>query len=96
MLQILRQWSLGKWRNASTCSLASCMSPAALGKRSAKMAVGSSQRTAICAEVSLANTLRRAAVTIPACAFRALALRSFVADQIAKSMLIPTHSQPGG
>ena len=65
VLQILRQWSLGKWRKASTSSLASCMSAAALGKRSASEAARSSQRDSISSALSWANTLRRAAVTMP-------------------------------
>jgi hypothetical protein len=44
VLQTLRQWCCGKWRNASTSSRASCMSSAALGKRSASEAARSSQR----------------------------------------------------
>ena len=55
VLQILRQWSLGKWRKASTSSLASCMSAAALGKRSASEAARSSQRDSISSAVSWAN-----------------------------------------
>ena len=56
MIQILRQWSLGKWRKASTSSLASCMSAAAFRNRSANEAARSSLRDSI----SSANTERRA------------------------------------
>ena len=64
VLQTFFQWSLGKWRKASTSSLASCISAAALGKRSASEAARSSQRDSISSALSWANTLRRAAVTI--------------------------------
>jgi hypothetical protein len=46
-------------------SLASFMSSAALGKRSASETARSSQRLRITPAFSWANTLRRAAVTMP-------------------------------
>jgi len=65
VLQTLRQLGCGKWRNASTSSLASSMSSVALGKRSAGEAARSSQRDSISSALSWANTLRNAAVTMP-------------------------------
>lgn len=49
VLQTFFQWALGRWRKASTSSLASCISAAALGKRSASEAARSSQRDSISA-----------------------------------------------
>ena len=60
----LQCWS-GKWRKASTSSLASIMSSAALGKRSASELARSSPRASISAAVAWANTERSAAVTMP-------------------------------
>jgi len=65
VLQTFRQWGCGKWRKASTSSLASSMSSVALGKRSASEAAKSSQRDSISSALSWANTLRKAAVTMP-------------------------------
>ena len=47
VFQILRQWGLGNWRKASKSSRASCISSAALGKRSSRETARSSQRLRI-------------------------------------------------